>query len=187
MDPRIARTRRSLQRALVELAGDRDLDTVTVADIVHRAEVNRSSFYQHYPDKETLLADAIEALLDESVETAPAEPSFTLDPPAVLTAYFRHIEQNVAVYQRVFAAHGSALALGRLRERIDSVVRGTVARRRDEDAGGVPTDVLAAGISGAAVGVLGVWLQLEDRPSGDVAAGWLWELVLGPRGRAAAH
>ena len=62
MDPRIARTRQSLQAALFELARERGLDEITVADIAERAGVNRSSFYQHYSDKDTLLADAIDAV-----------------------------------------------------------------------------------------------------------------------------
>ncbi|MEZ5190283.1 MAG: helix-turn-helix domain-containing protein [Schumannella sp.] len=61
MDPRIARTRRSLQEALLELARERELDDISVGDVAERAGVNRSSFYQHYADKETLLADALDS------------------------------------------------------------------------------------------------------------------------------
>ena len=61
LDPRIARTRRVLQAALLDLAREQPLDEITVAEIADRAEVNRSSFYQHYSDKETLLADALDA------------------------------------------------------------------------------------------------------------------------------
>src|SRR5665811_757073 len=49
-DPRIARTRRMLQTALLDLTREQPLDEITVADIADRAEVNRSSFYQHYSD-----------------------------------------------------------------------------------------------------------------------------------------
>ena len=47
MDPRIARTRGSLQEALLELARERELDDISVGDVAERAGVNRSSFYQH--------------------------------------------------------------------------------------------------------------------------------------------
>ena len=63
MDARVVRTRRSLQESLFALARERPLEELTVADIVQRAGVNRSSFYQHYADKDTLLADAIDPIL----------------------------------------------------------------------------------------------------------------------------
>src|SRR5690606_15118949 len=71
VDPRIARTRRSLQEALFELARERGLDEISVADIAERAGVNRSSFYQHYSDKDTLLADAIDAVVEEAGTAIP--------------------------------------------------------------------------------------------------------------------
>ena len=72
MDPRIARTRQSLQQALLALAREESLDAISVADIAARAGVHRSSFYQHYADKETLLADAIDSAVDDAAERSQA-------------------------------------------------------------------------------------------------------------------
>ena len=66
MDARVVRTRRSLQESLFALARERPLEELTVADIVQRAGVNRSSFYQHYADKDTLLADAIDTAVEQA-------------------------------------------------------------------------------------------------------------------------
>ena len=72
MDPRILRTRGALQRALLDLVRDRDLDGITVADIVERAGVTRSSFYLHYTDKDGLLADALDAFAEAEGAELPA-------------------------------------------------------------------------------------------------------------------
>ncbi len=66
MDVRVARTRKRLQEALFALARERGLDDVSVSDIAEHAGVNRSTFYQHYSDKETVLADALDALLAQA-------------------------------------------------------------------------------------------------------------------------
>ena len=41
---------------------------------------------------------------------------------------------------------------------------------------------VAAGITGSAMGVVRAWLEREPRPSVETAAGWLWKVLLGPRG-----
>ena len=86
MDARVERTRRSLQEALFALTQERPLDEVTVGDIAERAGVNRSSFYQHYADKETLLAFAIESAADEAgVQLADLDPESDEAPPSPTT------------------------------------------------------------------------------------------------------
>lgn len=167
---------------MFELASERGLDAITVGDIAERAGVNRSSFYQHYADKDTLLADAIDALLEVAGADNPGILDFTAAPPAILTAYFRHIDQNASVYARVFGPHGSPVALTRLRDRIHSIVVGARARRRADSFDDLPPDVLAAGLSGAVLGVVGAWLALDPRPEAERAAQWMWDIVLGPRG-----
>lgn len=181
MDPRIARTRRSLQEALFELARERELDEISVADIAERAGVNRSSFYQHYSDKDTLLADAIDAVVEEAGAEIPMQSEISPEPPAILIEYLRHVEENVAVYSRVFGEHGSPIALARLSERVQTIVIDAVATSHADTFHDIPPDVLAAGLSGSVLGVLGVWLQRDPRPPVETAVDWLWKVLLGPQ------
>jgi AcrR family transcriptional regulator len=180
VDPRIARTRRSLQEALFDLARERELDEITVADIADRAGVNRSTFYKHYSDKDTLLADAIDAVVEQASTEIPTLDEVTLDPPPILVDYLRHVEENAAVYTRVFGEHGSPVAVARLRERIQSIVIDAVATSHAETFTDVPSDVLAAGLSGSVLGVLEVWLARDPRPPVETAVTWLWTVLLGP-------
>ncbi len=181
MDPRIARTRRSLQEALFELARERDLDDISIADIAERAGVNRSSFYQHYSDKDTLLADAIDAVTEEAGAGIPTHYEISPEPPVILIDYLRHVEDNAAVYARVFGEHGSPVALGRLQARIRTIVIDALASNHADTYGDIPPDVLAAGLSGSVLGVLGAWLTRDPRPPVEVAVQWLWQVLLGPQ------
>lgn len=181
MDPRIARTRRSLQEALFELARERDLDGISVADIAERAGVNRSTFYQHYSDKDTLLADAIDAVVEEAGTAIPVPSEISAEPPAILLDYLRHVDDNAAVYGRLFGEHGSPVAVARLRERIQTIVIDAVASSHADAFGEIPPDVLAAGLSGSVLGVLEVWLARDPRPPVETAVQWLWKVLLGPQ------
>ena len=97
-DPRVRRTRKLLQQALMELTVEKGFDTITVSDITARAEVNRSTFYRHYLDK----YDLLEKLMDEayeliSLETPEAEIAGEAagQPPTGLLRHLRHIQNFV--------------------------------------------------------------------------------------------
>src|SRR5271169_1966247 len=55
VDPRILRTRKLLQQALVNLMKEKEFDSISVQDIAESATINRATFYDHYPDKFALL------------------------------------------------------------------------------------------------------------------------------------
>jgi AcrR family transcriptional regulator len=55
VDPRILRTRKLLQQALVKLMKVKEFDAVSVQDIAEAATINRATFYDHYTDKFALL------------------------------------------------------------------------------------------------------------------------------------
>jgi AcrR family transcriptional regulator len=182
MDPRIARTRASLQEALLELASENELGEIAIADIVERAGVNRSSFYQHYPDKETLLADALDAAVERAGAELPDLSGPLEGPPAALLSYLRHLDEHADVYRRVLGEHGSPIVTGRLRARIEAAVSETISQSQTGAFAGVPLDVVAAGIAGSVLGVLSAWLDRDPRPSPETAGDWVWRILLGPTG-----
>ena len=55
-DPRVKRTRKLLQDALLELLTEKNFDAITVQDIAERSTINRATFYAHFADKYALFA-----------------------------------------------------------------------------------------------------------------------------------
>lgn len=55
LDRRIERTREALRLAMIELMLERGWDGIDVQALCTRANVGRSTFYQHFPNKEELL------------------------------------------------------------------------------------------------------------------------------------
>ncbi len=72
-DRRINRTQQSLRKALIELILEKHYDTISVQDIIDRANVGRSTFYTHFRDKEDLFRGDWERVLDHFVEQIKAE------------------------------------------------------------------------------------------------------------------
>ncbi|ALO65884.1 helix-turn-helix domain containing protein [Arthrobacter alpinus] len=64
LDPRALRSREQLAVAILSLASERDIDTVTVAQVAAEAGINRSTFYQHAASPAALLRSVLSAELD---------------------------------------------------------------------------------------------------------------------------
>lgn len=188
MDPRVARTRTSLQNALLDLARERPLDAITVADIAAEAGVNRSSFYQHYADKDQLLADALESAVDDvsSRIIRSADPHDISQPPAELTTYLQHIADNADLYRLVLGEHGSLTVAAQLHARVERIVGDAVREGAPSVFDGLPVDVVAASVTGSALGVITAWLARDPLPPIEVAIQWLWQALFGPLDRPSA-
>jgi AcrR family transcriptional regulator len=184
VDPRVARTRASLQHALLTLAHEEGLDAVTVGAITDRAGVNRSTFYQHYDDKDTLLADALEAAMAEVGEAFSGEVGAD-GIPVEIHGYLVHVRDNADLYRDVLGDHGSAIVMSRLRRRLDAIIVGSITAAPENPYSGVPLDVVSAGLSGAALGVVGAWLRHEPLPPVAHAAAWMWAVITGAGGAVA--
>ncbi len=173
------RTRRRLQEALFELVRERGVDEVSVGDIAARAGVNRSTFYQHYSDKETLLADALDLVAEQSDATLQAIDLTSDEAPQALAAFLAHVDAHAELYHRVFTEPGYGIVLARLREQVRVGVRGIADEASDVVPRDVPVDVVADGITGMVVGVIGSWLAMEPRPPAEAAALWIWRIAIG--------
>lgn len=55
-DRRITRSKKALRDAMVALMEERGFDGITVNDLCERADLNRGTFYNHFRDKDDLLA-----------------------------------------------------------------------------------------------------------------------------------
>lgn len=57
------RSRKLIRRAFLELLKEKSFEKITVTDIVKRAEINRSTFYAHYPDVMGVIEEVEEEVL----------------------------------------------------------------------------------------------------------------------------
>jgi AcrR family transcriptional regulator len=68
LDPRVKRTRQSLEQAFMEVLREKGFQAITVQDIASRAGVNRATFYAHFPDKYALLDHSIRQGFVQEIE-----------------------------------------------------------------------------------------------------------------------
>lgn len=68
LDPRVRRTRNLIEQAFGELLTEKGFQFITVQDITERAEINRATFYAHFPDKFALLEHSIRQAFHKELE-----------------------------------------------------------------------------------------------------------------------
>ncbi|KUO05222.1 TetR/AcrR family transcriptional regulator [Streptomyces caeruleatus] len=173
-DRRVRRTRAALQRALIDLVEERDLSQISVADVVERAEVNRSTFYAHYQDVHELAEAACTSMIDDLIGVVLAldparanSPGSPEDPDPALTAFFAHFAEHAGLYRGLLGPTGSARVIEHVRLRTAAAAHSSgQLPATDEtpapdsaDPSGIPHDVPAAFVAGALIGVATDWLQ----------------------------
>lgn len=181
-DPRVVRTRRILHEALLELVNERDFDTLSVADVAERAQMNRATFYAHYRSLDELLDVALQMELDRLISAVTSAPG-VLDgtsrdeAPEYIVETIKAIERRFPIYRRVFSANGSAKVVYGFLQRVAEEVSAKLRDGSLRSAWSVPPAVEAYAVAGAVIGILTYWLGAKPRPAVQRVAGWLWQLV----------
>lgn len=111
MDPRQRRTRARLHEVILELAASTPLDSITVADIARAADVKRDTVYRHAGSAVALLAQALEAEIEDLVEYTSQLPAMSETGESVFAvperAMFEHVAKHAGIYRNAFASEVS--------------------------------------------------------------------------------
>lgn len=93
---RIRMTRKLIRGALIELLQEKTIDKISVKEICARADVNRSTFYDHYEDIYALLGD-MEAEFISQIPQEYASASIR----AQLLGFVRYVRDHQQLYAAI--------------------------------------------------------------------------------------
>ncbi len=68
LDPRVKRTRNLILQAFEDLLAERTFESISVQDVTDKAQINRATFYAHFPDKYALLDHSISRMFMAEIE-----------------------------------------------------------------------------------------------------------------------
>ena len=119
MDRRIRKSKVALKNALLTLMQTKDFKHISITDIVQLADLNRGTFYKHYPDKEELLEEIIDEVMKDLITSyrAPYE-SLTVFEVSKLTASAIKIFEHVATNANFYTLLGKSNILTGLQARV---------------------------------------------------------------------
>ncbi|HEY3815197.1 MAG TPA: helix-turn-helix domain-containing protein [Caulobacteraceae bacterium] len=162
-DRRVARTRTALRNAFNSLFFERGYDGFGVADIAAKADVGRSTFYEHYADKRALLNETVAPLLAPLAEAGVAD---AVDPK--LAWVVEHFWENRRRAQAMLGS-GAWTAMTRLlATMIETRLTRRARPRRNHP--GLPAPLAASLLARAQMGLIEAWLAGHKRCSAEVLA-----------------
>jgi AcrR family transcriptional regulator len=151
--PRPTRTRSWIVAAFNRLVLSRGYDSIGVTEISQNAGVGRSTFYEYFQGKDSVLKDSLTPVLTPLAQVAWGEPDRRR-----LTAVFDHFREN-----RIRAL---AMLNSEVRPRIEEALAALIAAKIS----GAPLDpttnsLRAATIAGAQVALIRAWINAESAPT----------------------
>ena len=179
-DRRVQRTRRLLHKALMSLILEKKYESITVQEILDRADVGRSTFYVHFRDKDQLLFNGfqyLQSFLEAArVHTGTAPRNRYERIIGFSLPMFEHAQE----YRRVNRALLGSTAEAVVRRRIHSVLTGIVSRElklelqiRKDASIPVAPELVTHFLVSAYISVLTWWLNSKNPvPPKDIDAAY---------------
>lgn len=166
MDRRIQRTHRLLGDALVTLILEKGYDAVTIKDITERADVAYVTFFRHYKEKDDLLFEQLEHIIQEledvfhgdgvdfeQLETQAYEEGIVI---------FEMVKANNQLYRILLTEGGTLGVVKRVRDKIAEEARETFDTDAADYRGIVPLDLLAQNLAASLLNLIEWWLVTDS-------------------------
>lgn len=156
---------------MLSLVAEKAFADLSVGEIVARAGVGYATFFRHYPDKDALLADVADALMDDLL--VQMMPALLQDETlAASVALCRFVAERRAVCRALLAGGAEASVRARALARAAAVALPPVA--------GLPPDLAIGHAVGATLGLLGWWLDHEAAFDAEGMGAIIDRLVMAP-------
>lgn len=123
------RSRRLIRQAFLELLRQKPYEKITVTDIVGAADINRSTFYAHYPDVRGLVEEIVGEVIDHSITLANQlnMKEFLADPMPFLQELTSYSTENKELYTLLSRSDFAQLQMEQLKlTLIDAALRSPV-------------------------------------------------------------
>lgn len=111
------RSRRLIKEAYIDLLNTTDANKISITAVVHKADINRGTFYAHYRDPQEVLEEITNDFL-ENFLTILKEFQFTLflkDPLPLLKKFSQCFETDMEFYRRLTSAKGCESFMNKLK------------------------------------------------------------------------
>ena len=166
MDRRKSKTRTAIFRAFTSLLEERSLQSISVQDIIDRADIGRSTFYSHFEMKDDLLCALCKELFDHIIETAmnPESHSHGLyhcddAPDSVFMHILLHLQENDNSILTLLTCESNEFFLRYFKDNMSELIRRKYLPSLEHCHPEIPDDFLVNHIAGSFVEMVLFWLK----------------------------
>ena len=120
----VRKSKKAIQKAFAELLSEKkDINKITVKEIVERADISKSTFYSHYEDIYSVseeFEDEITTLLNSLLEDY--LKSHTLDYPTYIKKLIELLKRNEDLYKKIFLSDLPLRFISNLKDKCNEVI-----------------------------------------------------------------
>ncbi len=169
LDARIVKSRQSLRGALIDLIEEKGFDALTVGDLCTAASLNRGTFYNHFKDKEDLLATFEEEIMQDlgiyqtqmSTLSLPVITGYVLTkkPLPFLVDLFDYLRKQGDFLHAILGPGGDAGFATHMKESICTNLVQQILHEQYRNSNDPLVDYYVAFFASAYLGVITRWIQ----------------------------
>jgi len=156
-DRRIIRTRKMLSVSLLDLIAEKEYDEISIKDITNRANIGRSTFYEHYENKDQLLFSGHEELKKVMESSSKSNSSF--ETKLLLNKLFEHIAEYRSISKEFVNKKSGELMLGRLMRIMEDHFKKVAKKEVTDDE---KINLFSTSFSYSFIGFIKYWVQKKD-------------------------
>jgi len=162
LDPRVKRTRNLILESFESLLAEKGFESISVQDVTDKAEINRATFYAHFPDKYALLDYSISQMFMQEIETR------TLNTCHYTPENLRNL--ILAVVQFLAKTHSEC---AQPHQQFESLIEGTIKKQifdllchwLSQTKAKISTDIPATVATWAIYGLASHYSHMKKRPA----------------------
>lgn len=165
MDRRQKKTRHAIFEAFIALLSKHSYETITVGQIIDRADVGRATFYAHFETKEFLLKALCEELFAHIFESESGDGNahshiFDCDAPnSVFLHLFQHLQKNDNNILQLLSGQNNALFLRYFKDDLAKLVESHLSHFASRKAEELPEGLWIDHISSTFVETVRWWVE----------------------------
>ena len=172
-DRRIKRTQNLLAKALIALTLEKGYEAITIRDITQRADVGYATFFRHYHDKDALLKDVLDVVIDELMHVffvASSDENPLPDGPLL----FRYVQEHNEVVRVLLSSWGVSSLTRRI---IETTTQDVLSQHMLPEDGAVPVEIAAYHIITSSIALVQWWLE-HDMPYPPERMGEIYQILI---------
>lgn len=154
------RSRKLIRQAFMELLKEKSFEKITVTDIVKLADINRSTFYAHYPDVMGVI-DEIEEEILEYTDNIFSNMDFSAlfeNPLPLLQEIVKIVEENDELYRLLYTTSMAAKQLEKIKGvLLDKIMKTMIVPEKCKDS--FEFEILLRFFMGGVIDLYTQWLN----------------------------
>ena len=165
MDRRQKKSREAIFKAFTELLSEKNVNQITVGDIIERADVGRATFYAHFETKDFLLKELCSELFCHIFDTASDnchahEHIFKCDSnDSVFLHLLRHLQKNDNQILELLTCQNNELFLHYFKTGLFELVKNQIVLFETENSKKLPQDLWIRHIASTFIETVRWWME----------------------------